>query len=145
MNGPRTNQFVAPTSFITSISRRREKIERRIVFAIRSVEAISSTITAARKTISITRATRRIRSAVCLPYLTLSTPAGSGSRLAAIASTSSARTGTISCDGGSGFDGRSAVSSGNFFSIRLSASSAETNVIDLIARIGAVELGADAR
>src|SRR5439155_18725544 len=24
MNGPRTNQFVAPTSFITSISRRRE-------------------------------------------------------------------------------------------------------------------------
>ena len=36
MNGPRTNQFVAPTSFITSISRRREKIESRIVFAIRS-------------------------------------------------------------------------------------------------------------
>ena len=40
MNGPRTNQFVAPTSFITSISRRREKIESRIVFAIRSVDAI---------------------------------------------------------------------------------------------------------
>ena len=36
MNGPRTNQFVAPTSFITSISRRREKIESRIVFAISS-------------------------------------------------------------------------------------------------------------
>ena len=57
MNGPRTNQFVAPTSFITSISRRREKIESRIVFAISSVEAISSTITATRKTTSITRAT----------------------------------------------------------------------------------------
>ena len=40
MNGPRTNQFVAPTSFITSISRRREKIDRRIVFAISSAEAI---------------------------------------------------------------------------------------------------------
>ena len=42
MNGPRTNQFVAPTSFITSISRRRAKIESRIVFAISSVEAIRS-------------------------------------------------------------------------------------------------------
>ncbi len=40
MNGPRTNQFVAPTSFITSISRRRAKIDSRIVFAIRSVEAV---------------------------------------------------------------------------------------------------------
>ena len=38
MNGPRMNQFVAPTSFITSISRRRAKIESRIVFAIRSVD-----------------------------------------------------------------------------------------------------------
>ena len=38
MNGARTNQFEAPTSFITSISRRREKMERRIVFAIRIVE-----------------------------------------------------------------------------------------------------------
>ena len=45
MNGPRMNQFVAPTSFITSISRRREKIESRIVFAISSVAATSSTIT----------------------------------------------------------------------------------------------------
>ena len=67
MNGPRTNQFVAPTSFITSISRRREKIESRIVFAISKVDAISRTSTAARKTISITRATRRIRFEVCLP------------------------------------------------------------------------------
>ena len=36
MNGPRTNQFVAPTSFITSTSRRREKIDRRIVFEMSS-------------------------------------------------------------------------------------------------------------
>ena len=41
MNGPRTNQLVAPTSFITSISRRREKIESRIVFAIRSAAEVS--------------------------------------------------------------------------------------------------------
>ena len=67
MNGPRTNQFVAPTSFITSISRRLEKIESRIVFAINSVDAASSTRTASRKTISITRATRRIRFAVFAP------------------------------------------------------------------------------
>ena len=51
MNGPRTNQFVAPTSFITSISRRREKIESRIVFATRSVEETSSTMNAIRTTI----------------------------------------------------------------------------------------------
>ena len=43
MNGPRTNQFVAPTSFITSISRRREKIESRIVFEISRIDAITST------------------------------------------------------------------------------------------------------
>ena len=67
MNGPRTNQFVAPTSFITSISRRREKIESRIVFAISRIDATSRTITASRNTISITRATRRMRFAVFLP------------------------------------------------------------------------------
>ena len=48
MNGPRTNQFVAPTSFITSISRFREKIESRIVFAIRSADEIRRTIVATR-------------------------------------------------------------------------------------------------
>ena len=57
MNGPRTNQFVAPTSFITSISRRRAKIESRIVFAIRSTDAIRRITTATRNTTSITRAT----------------------------------------------------------------------------------------
>ena len=57
MNGPRTNQFVAPTSFITSISRRRAKIESRIVFAISSVEATRSRITAMRKTSEMTFAT----------------------------------------------------------------------------------------
>ena len=65
MNGPRTNQFVAPTSFITSISRRREKIESRIVFAIRITDAIRSTTTTTRKTIQITSPTWRIRFDVC--------------------------------------------------------------------------------
>ena len=67
MNGPRTNQFVAPTSFITSISRRREKIESRIVFAIRSVEATSRITTASRKIDSMTFATLRMRLAVFWP------------------------------------------------------------------------------
>ena len=44
MNGSRTNAFVAPTSFITSISRRREKIESRIVFWIRTTAATPSRI-----------------------------------------------------------------------------------------------------
>jgi len=67
MNGPRTNQFVAPTSFITSISRRRAKIESRIVFAIKRVAAMSRMITAEMKTTSITVATLMIRFAVFLP------------------------------------------------------------------------------
>ena len=46
MNGPRTNQFVAPTSFITSISRRRAKIESRMVFAMSRVEETSRTTNA---------------------------------------------------------------------------------------------------
>ena len=43
MNGTRTNQFDAPTSFITSISRRRAKVARRIVFTIRNSDDASST------------------------------------------------------------------------------------------------------
>jgi hypothetical protein len=38
-NGQRMNQLVAPTSRITSTSRRRAKIERRIVFATSRMEA----------------------------------------------------------------------------------------------------------
>ena len=75
MNGPRTNQFVAPTSFITSISRRRAKIESRIVFAIRSVEAVTSRTTATRKAIQITFAIVRTRFAVFdAPVARRSTP-----------------------------------------------------------------------
>ena len=76
MNGPRTNQFVAPTSFITSISRRREKIESRIVFAIRSIDAISRIAVASVNTASITCATWRMRCDTCLPSSTRSTPGG---------------------------------------------------------------------
>ena len=67
-NGPRMNQFVAPTSFITSISRRRAKIESRMVFAISSVAAITSRITAMRKTSEITLATVRTCFVIVLPH-----------------------------------------------------------------------------
>ena len=43
MNGTRTNQFDAPTSFITSISRRRANVASRIVFTIRNSDDASST------------------------------------------------------------------------------------------------------
>ena len=70
MNGPRMNQFVAPTSFMTSISRRRAKIESRIVFAISSVAAITSRITATRKTSEMTFAIVRTRFVMLLSHLT---------------------------------------------------------------------------
>ena len=44
MNGMRMNQSVAPTSFITSISRRRANMAVRIVFQISRTAANSSTI-----------------------------------------------------------------------------------------------------
>ena len=43
MNGMRTNQFDAPTSFITSISRRRANVASRIVLTIRNNDEPSST------------------------------------------------------------------------------------------------------
>ena len=67
MNGPRTNQFVAPTSFITSISRRRAKIDNRMVLAIRRVDAVTSRTTATRNAIQITFAIVRTRFAVSRP------------------------------------------------------------------------------
>ena len=42
MNGTRTNQFDAPTSFMTSISRRRANVARRIVFTMRNSDDASS-------------------------------------------------------------------------------------------------------
>ena len=50
MNGTRTNQFDAPTSFITSISRRRANVASRIVFTIRNSDDASSTAGQARRT-----------------------------------------------------------------------------------------------
>ena len=81
MNGPRTNQFVAPTSFITSISRRREKIESRIVFAIRSDAEMSRIATAIAKIASTQCAKWRIRFESCVSWITSCTPGGSGCRL----------------------------------------------------------------
>ena len=124
--------LVAPTSFITSISRRREKIESRIVFAISSVAAISSTIVAIVKIASITCATCSTRLDSRLPSMMRSTPAGGGRRLCAISGMYSALTGTTSNESGSGFHGRSAVSSGCSFFIRLNASSFEMKFAALI-------------
>ncbi len=74
MKGPRTNQFVAPTSFITSISRRREKIESRIVFAIRSADEMSRTIVAIANAVESTRATVTTRSETSLAVVDLLHP-----------------------------------------------------------------------
>ena len=129
MKGPRTNQLLAPTSFMTSISRRRAKIDSRIVFAIRMVEAIKRMTEAERKTNSITLATSRTRSVVSRGNETLSTPGGSGSSALAMTSTSSAFRGLTSHASGSGLEARLATSSGKSCSILTSASSRETNVI----------------
>ena len=56
MNGQRTNQLVAPTSFITSTSRRRAKMESRIVLPISSTAAMPSTTAMPAITASITPA-----------------------------------------------------------------------------------------
>ena len=132
MNGPRTNQFVAPTSFITSISRRRAKIERRIVFAMSSVEATSSTITAIRKTTSMTRAdTARIRCAVFSPSRRrCSTPARAARLQARARSRVDVLARLLRRDlerVRSGFDGSSSTSSGSLLHARSSACSFETN------------------
>ena len=55
MNGTRTNQLDAPTSFITSISRRRANVARRIVFTMRNSEANSSARKIVRKPTRIQR------------------------------------------------------------------------------------------
>jgi hypothetical protein len=81
MNGPRTNQLVAPTSFMTSISRLREKMDSRIVLAMRSDADVRRTITAIRKIASTQWAKRRIRFESWLSWTTSFTPAGSGWRL----------------------------------------------------------------
>ena len=46
-NGQRMNQLVAPTSFITSTSRRRAKTDSRIVLAISAIEASTSSAASA--------------------------------------------------------------------------------------------------
>ena len=49
MNGTRTNQFDAPTSFMTSISRRRAKVASRIVLTIRKSDDASNTAAIVKK------------------------------------------------------------------------------------------------
>ncbi len=59
-NGQRMNQSVAPTSFITSTSRRRENRERRIVFEISSTDANTSSAASSAIVILIMRVAERI-------------------------------------------------------------------------------------
>ena len=63
-NGQRMNQSVAPTSFITSTSRRRENSDRRIVLEISSIDANTSSAASSAIVILITRVADRIWS-VC--------------------------------------------------------------------------------
>ena len=71
-NGQRMNQSVAPTSFMTSTSRRRAYIESRIVFATSSSEASASSA-ASRPIVSFTtRVAERILSVFSLRSLTSS-------------------------------------------------------------------------
>ena len=102
MNGPRTNQLVAPTSFITSISRRRAKIESRIVLAISSVEAIRSRSTPIRQTTEMIPPTLSTRCEVVPPSLTSSTPGGAGRSWARISLMYSPFVGVISYASGYG-------------------------------------------
>ena len=66
-NGHRMNQLVAPTSFITSTSRRRAKIDSRIVLPISRIEATSRIVIRPRPAHWMKRATESSLSAVSLP------------------------------------------------------------------------------
>ena len=118
----------APTSFITSISLRREKIESRIVLAIRIIAAASRIATANRNTDSITCASCSTRLVVFWPYFTSSTPGGGGLRLAAIFAVSSPRLGITSSEFGSGLVVSAWTISGCSLRIFARASSLETNL-----------------
>ena len=126
-NGPRTNQFDAPTSFITSISRRLAKIESRIVFAISIAEAMIRIRPAKRKLPLITRAAFRTRLAVFSPYVAFSTPAGGGVNVWAIAPVYSPLTGVTVKEFGSGFEIKLSTIAGCCFFMISSASLFETN------------------
>ena len=111
MNGPRTYQLEAPTSFYSPISPSARVHRQPDMTAM--VDAASSTMTAMRKTIWIARAIARMRCETSSPYRTVST-AGRLARctVSAIASVSSPRFGTTSKDAGSGFDARFSVEVG---------------------------------
>src|SRR5581483_3829153 len=128
MKGPRTNQLVAPTSFITSISRRLEKIESRIVFAISSVAETSRMATATRKISSTMRPTRRTRFDVSPPFATLLTPGAIGCRsVFAIPERYSAFRGTTTYASGSGLYETFRYRSGYLRRCARNATSFETN------------------
>ena len=126
MKGPRTNQFVAPTSFMTSISRRREKIESRIVFAIRMIEATREHQARDQEDELDDPGDLQHLLGLLLGVVDLVDPCGrrleaAGDRVQVLGPL-----GVTSKAGGSGFEARFSVSSGNCLRIRASASSGET-------------------
>ena len=73
MNGTRTNQFDAPTSFITSISRRRAKVARRIVLTMRNSDDASKTLAIEMKASRIHRVAVSRRLICCAAVMTVAT------------------------------------------------------------------------
>ena len=123
MNGTRTNQFDAPTSFMTSISRRRANVASRIVLTIRNSDDTRSTTERPKKiSRAVLVASRSPRSA-CSGVATLSTP-GWDWNCRWIALVSSARFGTIRNDVGKASDVTLRVRSGSLAKIRLNSASA---------------------
>jgi hypothetical protein len=77
-NGQRMNQLVAPTSFITSTSRRRANTDRRIVFAINAIEANTSSAASPAPSALTRPVADRISSVSRSRLRTSSTPASRG-------------------------------------------------------------------
>ena len=106
MNGMRTNQFDAPTSFITSISRRRAKVASRIVFTIRNSDDASRTPAIDDEGAAGSSGSPSSRRLIwSCGVLTSSTP-GIASNRAATAAVSSAFVGATRNDSGSVVGGR---------------------------------------
>ena len=116
------NQLVAPTSFITSTSRRRAKIERRIVFATRAIDASVNRIARPAVTSFTSPVADRIFFVSCLRFRT-SSMAGNrdGGSAAAIALMPSGSRGTSRNESGSGFEPSRANASRLRFCMVLSA------------------------
>ena len=102
MYGMRMNQFVAPTSFMTSISRRREVIAVNVVLRINSTDTMNSTTAATRRPKPMMLVIDSRFRSVSLAYFTSYTPGLSSNCLPSCATASALlSTGTTRYEGGS--------------------------------------------